>query len=306
MDKSAYALGSTLFGACALLYIGVQNSIFTVDAGYRAIKFSRFTGLGNKTYREGWHFRIPYFERPIKYDCKTHARELETSTGSKDLQTVHLKIRVLYRPMSDKITEIYRNCGPDYDERVLPSIVNEVLKTAIAQYNAAQLLNQRESVSYMIRRNLEERARDFNIIIDDVSLMNLAFSKEFHAAVEDKQAAQQEAERAKYLVEQALQDKKSLIIQAQGDALSAELIGRQLQKNPAYIELKRIDAARNIAETLRKHKRNTVFLDSSTLLLNLTDPLSQKLMAIEKYEGNVEHGNDHNQEKNTQALTAKK
>jgi len=51
-----------------------------------------------------------------------------------------------------------------------------VVKNAIAQYNAAQLLNQREQVSYAIRRALEERSKEFFIIIDDVSITELSFS----------------------------------------------------------------------------------------------------------------------------------
>lgn len=42
----------------------------------------------------------------------------------------------------------------DYDERILPSIVNEVAKQVIAQYNASQLITQREHVSRLIRQNL--------------------------------------------------------------------------------------------------------------------------------------------------------
>jgi len=62
---------------------------------------------------------------------------------------------------------------------------------------------------------LTERAAAFNIALDDVSLTNLSFGKEFTSAIEAKQIAAQEAERAKFIVEKAEQDKKSAIIRAQ-------------------------------------------------------------------------------------------
>ena len=88
-------------------------------------------------------------------------------------------------------------CGwvADYDERVLPSIVNEVLKGVVAQYNAASLLTNRETVSLTIRRNLTERAREFNIIMEDVSITELHFGHEFTQAVEAKQVGTWHAAR---------------------------------------------------------------------------------------------------------------
>jgi len=56
------------------------------------------------------------------------------------LQTVDLKLRLLFRPVEEKLPEILNNLGKDYHERVLPSIGNEVLKAIVAQYNADQLL----------------------------------------------------------------------------------------------------------------------------------------------------------------------
>lgn len=70
-------------------------------------------------------------------------------------------------------------------------------------------------VSREIRRILHERAADFNIALDDVSITNLTFGREFTAAIEAKQVAAQEAERAKFVVEKAEQDKRSAIIRAQ-------------------------------------------------------------------------------------------
>jgi prohibitin 2 len=70
---------------------------------------------------------------------------------------------------------------------------------------------------------------------------HLAFSKEFTAAIEAKQVAAQEAERARILVDTAEQDKKSTVIRAQGEAQSAELIGTAMKENPAFLQLRQIE-----------------------------------------------------------------
>ena len=189
---------------------------------------------------------------------------------------VNISLRVLFRPDSENLHQLYRYLGMDYDGRVLPSIVNEVLKSVVARYNAAQLLTQREQVSQKIRDSLADRCKDFYIVLDDVSITDLHFGPEFTKAIEEKQIAQQQAERAKYLVDQAMQDKRSTIVKAQGEAKAAKLLGEALATQPAYLDMRRIEAARDIATTMSRG-RNRIFLEADTLLMNLTSGLDQNL-----------------------------
>mmetsp|Transcript_19540 Transcript_19540/g.28979 ORF Transcript_19540/g.28979 Transcript_19540/m.28979 type:complete len:286 (+) Transcript_19540:137-994(+) len=262
MDKALRSVGN-ISGALAVGAATLNTCLYNVDGGERAVMFDTLRGgILPKVINEGTHFLIPVIQRPIVMDVRTKPREIPSVTGTKDLQMVNIKMRVLWRPVVEELPKLYRELGTDFDERVLPSIGNEVLKSIVAQYNAEELLSKRGEVSDRIKQEMTKRARNFHLTLDDVAITHLTFGREFTKAIEAKQVAFQEAERQQWVVMRAEQERQAVVTRAEGEAEAAQIITRAMEKTGnAIVEVRRIDAAKEIAAKLAG-SRNIVYLPS--------------------------------------------
>merc|ERR1712130_142432 len=98
---------------------------------------------------------------------------------------------------------------------------------------------------------------------------------------ESKQAAQQQAEQARFLVLKAQEEKKKTIIHAEGEQQSARMIGDAIKANPGFLELRRISVAKEVAQLLSRSS-NRMVLSSDSLLLNLANKTEGSADALDK------------------------
>jgi len=268
-DKMLTTVARVGFGVSACAFLPA-TCLFDVDGGERAVVLNMFSGIEDKVRGEGTHFKVPWLMQPKWYSVRMRPKLIQTTTGTKDLQTVTIHCRMLFKPDIDGLPTIHKTLGPDYDERVLPSIANEVMKATIAQYNAEQLLTQREHVSNEIREGIVARAKTFNIQMDDVSITHLTYGKEFAKAIEEKQVAEQDAERQKFIVMMSEQERQATVIKSEGEAEAAKMISEALREHGSgLIEVRRIDAAKDIAESLAKSPNVMYLPNGQQMLLNL-------------------------------------
>ncbi|KAJ7978955.1 Prohibitin mitochondrial-like [Quillaja saponaria] len=97
---------------------------------------------------------------------------------------VNLILRVLSHLDVNRLPVKVQSIGLEYDEKVLLLIRNELLKVMVVQFNADQLLTERPHVSALVRDSLIQKAKDFNIVLDDVAITHLSYKAEFSRAME--------------------------------------------------------------------------------------------------------------------------
>ena len=221
-----------------------------IDPGEKAVIFNKATGNLRVTPNEGFYFLVPLVEQPTVYDMKarTYTMSIAQLEGevrgddslqalTADGQTVLLDISVRYHPDGDNLDKLHRFLGVDYVNKVIRPQVRSVVRMVVSDFPVLDVYSgKRMKIQADIEQQLRVLFKKNYIVLEEMLLRNVQFSKEFQQAIENKQIAQQEAQRMKYVLERQELEKKRKIIEAEGEAESLRLKGRALAENPALIQ----------------------------------------------------------------------
>lgn len=215
--------------AIALLLV-LFGSFRTIKSGEVGIKV-RFGKVVNTKMHDGVNFKIPFIEKVVKMNVQVQKVEVQTSSASKDLQDVNMRLAVNYRIDSKKATDLYKNVGTQYEEVVLQPAIQESIKAVTSKYTAEELITNRSEVSNSCMKELENKVKKYGLSIDNFNITNFSFSTEFNKAIEEKQVAEQKVLTAKQELEKEKIEAEKKIVKAEAEKKANELKQQSLTDN---------------------------------------------------------------------------
>ncbi len=207
----------------------VWASVVIVPAGYRGVLL-RF-GAAQGELGEGINFVIPGVNSVVQMEVRTQKENSTATAASSDLQIVTTNLSLNFHADPGRVAELYQSVGPDYVARIIDPTVQESLKVVTTRYTAEELIRRRAQVKSEVEQEITGRLKAYDIIVppQGLSITNFDFSPDFNQAIERKQVAQQEAEKQKYVLQQAQLQKETAIAQAEGVSQAAKLNAAALQ-----------------------------------------------------------------------------
>ena len=231
-----------LIGLFIIIFTIVNWPVVIIHAGERGVVFNwgAFTG---QILDPGIHFRIPIMQRVSAIDVKTQKLEITKSEAySKDLQLVDIHSVLNYYVDPKAVGDIYQQYGLDYQSKILAPNLEAAVKQTVAKYTAEELLNKRSEV----QSNIQDAFKSLvptSFIITGYALVNEGFSPAYENAIEAKQVAQQQAEKATNDLKRVQIEAEQRVTQAKAEAeaikIQAQAITQQGGDN--YVQLKAIE-----------------------------------------------------------------
>jgi prohibitin 1 len=219
-------------GIALSLLVGItllKSTFVTVNPGERGVVI-RLGKVQNGILDEGTHPVLPFITSIKRINVRIQKTDIEASAGTKDLQSVTTNIALNWHIEPSKANKIYQEIGDEQDlvNRIITPALNEVLKASTPKRTAEEILTKRAELKEEIDQEIQKRLAGYGIHVDDVALVNVAFSSEFAKAIEAKQIAEQQAKQAEYEALKASKQAQAEINRAKGQAEAQRLMRQTL------------------------------------------------------------------------------
>ncbi|MEO1445536.1 MAG: prohibitin family protein [Cyanobacteria bacterium J06635_11] len=190
---------------------------------------------------EGIHLKPPFVSFVDVYDITVQKFEVPAESSTKDLQDLRARFAINFRLQPAEVVDIRRKQGSlsNIVNKIIAPQTQESFKVAAARRTVEEAITQRALLKEDFDNALAKRLEKYGIDVLDTSVVDLTFSPEFSRAVEEKQIAEQRAQRAVYVAQEAEQEAQAEINRAKGRAEAQRLIADTLKAQGGKLVLEK-------------------------------------------------------------------
>lgn len=190
---------------------------------------------------EGVHFKPPLISTVDVYDVTVQKFEVPAQSSTRDLQDLSASFAINFRLDPTEVVQIRRKQGTlqNVVSKIIAPQTQESFKIAAARRTVEEAITKRSELKEDFDTALNERLEKYGIVVLDTSVVDLAFSPEFSKAVEEKQIAEQRAQRAVYIAQEASQEAQAEINRAKGKAEAQRLLAETLRAQGGQLVLQK-------------------------------------------------------------------
>ncbi len=234
-----------LAGGGLLLFLGRLIPTRFVDNGQNLVVFSWFEGVKPQSLEPGFHLVTPIVTSTYPFDVKTQALTWKDEDSaaygarlvalSQDGQEIRSEVTLQFRVVD--APKVFNTLGLEYIDRIAP-IVRSVIISETAAFSAQDLYStKRPILQAQIREKLVNYLEPFGISVLDLLLRDVSFDPDFVQAIEAKTIAENQLAQKSFEIEQARQDARTTIAQAEADAGRLKAKANALTNNPQYLDV---------------------------------------------------------------------
>ena len=240
---SGSSIGISAVGVVAALFLVVAAFGSFTQVGVGEVGIVKHFGAIDPNHPDvfdpGIHTKIPFRDEVVIFETRIQKEQVDASAASKDGVTIHSTIAVNFHIDAAKAPLILQNIGPNYKDRIIDQQIQQAYKDVTGQYAGLELIQKREEVANKAKDTLRDKLSPYYIIVDEFTIPNYEFPKEFNDAILATQVANQQNLQAKQLQDKARTEADTAVIVAQGLANAQKAQATTL--TPEYLQLQAIN-----------------------------------------------------------------
>ncbi|MCM0590059.1 MAG: prohibitin family protein [Gloeotrichia echinulata IR180] len=216
------------------------NSFIIINPGQAAV-ISILGKAQDGALLEGIHLKPPFISAIDVYDLTVQKFEVPAESSTKDLQNLSARFAINFRLDPIQVVEVRRKQGTleNIVSKIIAPQTQEAFKIAAARRTVEEAITKRSELKEDFDNALGDRLDKYGIIVLDTSVVDLTFSPEFARAVEEKQIAEQRAQRAVYVAREAEQEAQAEVNRAKGKAEAQKLLAETLKAQGGQLVLQK-------------------------------------------------------------------